>query len=74
MRMSIEEWKLNDRKDEYLRIGDIVERFNHIDEVYNHTPWTLEQIYSNLNILVGEVLEDGNDPRGCNDNTTNFNK
>ena len=53
MGMTIDEWKLNDRKDEYLRIGDIVERFNHIDEVYGHTPWTLEQIYSNLNILVG---------------------
>ena len=63
MGMSIEEWELNERKDEYLRIGDIVERFNHIDEVYGHTPWTLKQIYSNLNILVGKVIEDGNDGR-----------
>ena len=61
MGMTIEEWELNERKDEYLRIGDIVERFNHIDEVYGHTPWTLEQIYSNLNILVGKVIENEND-------------
>lgn len=54
MEMTIDEWELNERKDEYLRIGDIVERFNHIDEVYGHTPWTLEQIYANLNILVGK--------------------
>ena len=46
-----EEWKLNEDKDCYLRIGDIVERFKEIDEHYNHSPWTLIQIFSNLNIL-----------------------
>ena len=60
MGMTIEEWELNERKEECLRIGDIVERFNYIDEVYGHTPWTLEQIYSNLNILVGKEIKDGN--------------
>lgn len=65
MEMMIEEWELNERRDEYLKIGDIVERFNHIDEVYGHTPWTLKQIYANLNILVGKVIEDENN--GNND-------
>ena len=55
--MSNEEWLLNERKDEYLRIGDIVKRFNEIDDLYNHTPWTLKQIYANLNILAGKELD-----------------
>ena len=59
MGMTSNEWELNERRDEYLRIGDIIDRFNRIDDVYGHTPWTLEQIYSNLNILVGKVVEDG---------------
>ena len=46
-----EEWKLNEDKDSYLRIGDIVDRFKEIDEHYNHSPWNLAQIFSNLNIL-----------------------
>ena len=46
-----EEWKLNEDKDCYLRIGDIVDRFKEIDEHYNHSPWNLTQIFSNLNVL-----------------------
>lgn len=46
-----EEWKLNEDKDSYLRIGDIVDRFKEIDEHYNHNPWNLTQIFSNLNVL-----------------------
>ena len=47
----VEEWELNEDKDYYLRIGDIVDRFKEIDEYYNHSPWNLTQIFSNLNIL-----------------------
>ena len=55
-----EEYKLNEDKDCYLRIGDIVDRFKEIDEHYNHSPWTLTQIFSNLNVLqrVGCKAED----------------
>jgi hypothetical protein len=48
--------KLNERRDEYLNIGDIVDRFKHIDEVYNHSPWNLEQIFANLNILISKEI------------------
>lgn len=42
---------LIERKDEYLRIGDIVKRFKDIDAYYKHESWNLEQIFANLNIL-----------------------
>ncbi|WP_185752633.1 hypothetical protein [Butyrivibrio sp. AE2032] len=42
---------LREREHEYIRIGDILERFKRIDEEYKHEPWTLEQIFSNLNML-----------------------
>lgn len=49
--MTQNEWLLNERREEYLKIGDILDRFKRIDGLYNNTPWTLEQIFSNLNIL-----------------------
>ena len=52
-----DEEELNERRDEYLNIGDIVDRFKHIDEVYNHSPWNLEQIFANLNILMGKEID-----------------
>lgn len=51
------EQDLMEHQNEYLRIGAIVERFKKIDEAYNHEPWTLEQIFSNLNMIIGaEVI------------------
>lgn len=49
--MTQNEWLLNERREEYLKIGDILDRFKRIDGLYYNTPWTLEQIFSNLNIL-----------------------
>lgn len=58
--MTGDEWELStQRKDEYLRIGDIVDRFKNIDATYNHTEWNLKQIFANLNILMGvDIKED----------------
>ena len=47
---------LKEREDEYIRIGDIVERFTDVDEYYNNTPWTLKQILNNINILMSEKI------------------
>lgn len=44
--MTQNEWLLNERREEYLKIGDILDRFKRIDGLYNNTPWTLE--YPNL--------------------------
>lgn len=44
---------LYERKNEYLRIGDIIDLLKEHDEYYNHEPWTLEQIFVNLDLLVG---------------------
>ena len=55
--MTSNDWSLNERKDEYLKIEDILERFNEIDRLYNHTPWTLDQIYANLNIIMSEQFK-----------------
>ena len=59
-RTNINEFRLNERKNEYLRIGDIVDLLKENDEFYNHEPWTLEQIFANLNLLVGVCKEDVN--------------
>lgn len=48
------------RKDEYVKIGNILKRFSEIDEEYGHSPWTLEQIYANINILGSEELKTDN--------------
>ena len=46
--------ELLSREDQYITFGDIVERFDEVEEEYEGEPWNLMQIYNNLNILVGE--------------------
>lgn len=60
-----EEWKLNEDKDRYIRIGDILERFKEVDEYFGHDPWTLKQIFSNLNILPSSVFQKFTDEDDC---------
>lgn len=36
----------------YVSVADLAERFEEIDEYYNHTPWNLKQILNNINIFV----------------------
>lgn len=36
----------------YIPVSDLAERFEEIDDYYNHSPWTLLQILSNINIIV----------------------
>ena len=47
---------LKERENEYVRIGDIVDRFTEVNEYYNNTPWTLKQILNNINILMSEEI------------------
>ena len=46
--------ELLERGDEMISFRQLVERFDEIEKVYKGIPWTLEQIYTNFNILIGE--------------------
>ncbi len=50
--------ELLNRPDQYITFRDLVERFDDVDEYFNHTPWNLLQIYSNFNILIGTESEE----------------
>ena len=45
--------ELLERKDELVSFGQLIERFDDVDAEYGGSPWTLEQIYANFNILIG---------------------
>lgn len=46
--------ELLERGEESVALRQIVERFDAVEEEYKGKPWTLEQIYANINILVSE--------------------
>ena len=46
--------ELLERGDEMVSFRQLVERFDEIEKVFGNTPWNLEQIYSNFNILIGK--------------------
>lgn len=50
--------KLLSRPDQYITFRDLVERFDDVDEYFNHSSWNLLQIYNNFNILIGAESED----------------
>ena len=45
------------RPDQYITFKDLVERFDEVDEEFNHSPWDLLQIYNNFDILIGTKSE-----------------
>ena len=36
----------------FVSVSDLAERFAGIDEYYDHEPWNLNQILSNINMLI----------------------
>lgn len=36
----------------YVSVAELAERFEEVDEYYNHELWNLTQILSNINILI----------------------
>ena len=36
----------------YVNLSELVERFVEVDEYYNHEPWNLLQILSNINMII----------------------
>lgn len=50
--------ELLSRPDQYITFRDLVERFDEVDEEFDHSPWNLLQIYNNFNILIGTESED----------------
>ena len=53
--------ELLEREDQYITFRDLVERFDEIEKEYPIKQWNLLQIYSNLNILIGEKKIDSPD-------------
>lgn len=45
---------LLEAKEKNVKIKNIIQRFDAMDKAYNHTPWTMEQIYANLNRIPKE--------------------
>ena len=45
--------ELLERKDELVSFGQLIERFDDVDAEYGGSPWTLKQIYANINMLMG---------------------
>lgn len=46
--------ELLERGDETVTIRQIVERFESVEEEYSGMPWTLKQIYTQIDMLVSE--------------------
>ena len=46
------------RSNGYISIAELVERFEEIDEYYNHESWNLKQILSNINIIIPVKISD----------------
>ena len=44
----------------YVNLKDLVERFVDVDEEFNHTPWNLEQIITNIRMCVTFEFEQVN--------------
>lgn len=42
----------------YINKADLVRRFVEVDEYYNHEPWNLMQILTNINMIVEKKIID----------------
>ena len=36
----------------YINLSELIERFVEVDEYYNHEPWNLMQILTNINMII----------------------